>query len=291
MEIVRSIDPYIRQAWDSVLDASIAPRVLFDYELLYIKSGSCCVKVEDREYVGVPGDFFLFRPRVVHQITVEPGEMIKKIYFHFDAEHLPDSKEVPVNYCLENEVPPEQRHLFREDVLSQNMPLIADRIHLSNLNLPEWLMAKVIFLHTQSDDFLSNLEKKQLFLQLLSQLLREFQLVGASKQWKNDDVVKTAKMYLDNHLSQNIRLEELAELCGLNKAYMITVFKKNYGITPYQYHLRERIKQAQYLLRFTNRNVSEVAELMGFENLSSFINAFKRISGITPSEYRNGLSE
>ena len=52
--------------------------------------------------------------------------------------------------------------------------------------------------------------------------------------------------------------------------------------------LGQRIKQAQYLLRFTNLNVSEVSNSLGFDTLASFSNLFKHLVGISPSRYQQG---
>src|SRR5690606_37351175 len=64
------ISPYIRCAWDDTIEApfEIEERVLYDYELLYMKEGEIKVSVEGKEYHGIPGDIFLFKPMEAHSI-------------------------------------------------------------------------------------------------------------------------------------------------------------------------------------------------------------------------------
>ncbi len=62
-------------------------------------------------------------------------------------------------------------------------------------------------------------------------------------------------------------------------------FKALFGVTPFVYLTRQRMNQAQRLLREHNRTVAEVANIVGYANPAQFAAAFKRQFGITPSEY------
>lgn len=285
---MEQINPFIREAWDSILNQSISERVLFDYELLYLKSGECTITVRDQKYVAQPGDFFLFRPRVPHAIWIPEGGMIKKVYIHFDVQYFANAAEVPVNYVPEEQVPPEQLCYFRPDVLAESFPDIADCFHPVDNRLLEYLLSKVIYHHAQKGSLLNQMEEKQTLLNLLMQILIELQLASIHLPQKGNPSVLPIKTYLDNHLNKNISLDEIGKLYGISKYHLIAVFKKEYGITPYRYHQVQRIKQAQYLLRFTNLNVSEVSDSLGFNTLVSFSNLFKRIVGVSPSRYRSG---
>ncbi|MBR5383443.1 MAG: helix-turn-helix transcriptional regulator, partial [Clostridia bacterium] len=262
------INPFIREAWDSVLDRSIPERALFDYELLYIKSGACTIMVRDQEYIAQPGDFFLFRPRVPHSIQVPEGVCIGKVYIHFDVQYFDNAAEIPVNFTTEDHVPEAQKGFFRPDVLAENFPGIADRFHPADSLVLEQLLSKVIYYHAQKDNILSQIEEKQAFLNLLTQILYELQLASVHTPKKEKLSALPIKMYLDNHLSENISLDVISRECGISKYHLISIFREAYGITPHRYHQGQRIKQAQYLLRFTNLNVSEVSNSLGFDTLA-----------------------
>jgi hypothetical protein len=59
---LKYFSPYIRVAMDSIIGAPwhLKERVIFDHELLYIKEGKVLITVEEKEYIGIPGDIFLF---------------------------------------------------------------------------------------------------------------------------------------------------------------------------------------------------------------------------------------
>lgn len=288
MILLEQINPFIREAWDSILDQSIPERVLFDYELLYIRSGDCTIIVRDQTYIAQPGDFFLFRPRVPHSIDVPKGTVVKKVYIHFDVQYFDNAEEIPVNFTTEDKVPENQKDFFRPDVLAEHFPEIADRFHPTDNIILEQLLSKVIYHHAQKDNMLSQIEEKQAFLNLLTQVLYELQLVSIHSPKKDRMSALPIKMYLDSHLNQNVSLDEISRNCGISKYHLIMVFRQTYGVTPHRYHQGQRIKQAQYLLRFTNLNVSEVSDSLGFDTLASFSNLFKHIVGISPSRYQQG---
>jgi len=93
-----------------------------------------------------------------------------------------------------------------------------------------------------------------------------------------------AKLFIDNHLAEQIDLDNISDEAYFSKFHFIRLFKKIYGKTPHQYLTFVRIEKAIQLLR-TGRPVSEVCYAVGFKSLSSFGSLFKRIVGVTPSAF------
>lgn len=283
---MHEFSPYIRSAWDSLLDKDIGPRVIFDYELLYIKSGRATITVEDRVYQAAQGDVFLFRPRIPHSITLRQGETITKVYIHFDAQTLPDAERVYDTDCLEDKLPPRDKALFRRDMIGEQIPYILDSFRPAHQAAFEQLLSQVIFIHGQEKTFVNLIREKQLFLQLLLEVVGQLQLHGKNSPKKGCLSVEPIRNYLDMHLHENVTLDQLAVHCNISKYYLHGIFRKAYKMTPHQYHQQGRMQKAQYLLRFTNMSVSEISASLGFDSLSVFCSLFKRIVGSTPSGYR-----
>jgi AraC-like DNA-binding protein len=93
-----------------------------------------------------------------------------------------------------------------------------------------------------------------------------------------------AKLFIDNHYSDNIDLGNISDEAYFSKFHFIRLFKKIYGKTPHQYLTSVRIGKAMELLK-ANIPVSDVCYAVGFESLSSFSGLFKRIVAVTPSIY------
>ena len=93
-----------------------------------------------------------------------------------------------------------------------------------------------------------------------------------------------AKLFIDSHYAEDIDLDNIAEEAYFSKFHFIRLFKKIYSKTPHQYLTGVRIEKAMQLLR-TGQSVSQTCYAVGFESLGSFSGLFKRIAGITPSDY------
>ena len=96
--------------------------------------------------------------------------------------------------------------------------------------------------------------------------------------------------YLDEHYSEDITLEKVADVAGFSKFHFSRLFKQCSGYNFYDYICYRRIKAAEMLLLKPGSSITEVALQSGFSSLSTFNRTFKKIKGCTPSEYRNLFS-
>lgn len=94
------------------------------------------------------------------------------------------------------------------------------------------------------------------------------------------------KNYLDEHASEKIALEDLAQHFFINKFYLTRIFKEQFGVSINTYLLQIRITKAKRLLRFSDKAIEEIGEECGITPLYYFSRVFKKIEGMSPSEYR-----
>ena len=92
--------------------------------------------------------------------------------------------------------------------------------------------------------------------------------------------------YLDEHYTETISLDFLAEEFYISKYYLAREFKKEYGTTIIRYVLAKKITHAKELLRYSNSSIEEIARLCGMDDASYFNKVFKKMEGCTASEYR-----
>lgn len=100
------------------------------------------------------------------------------------------------------------------------------------------------------------------------------------------DKLKSILHYLDEHYTEDISLDQLAEQFYISKYYLSREFKKEYGTTIIQYVLTKKITNAKELLRYSNSSIEEIARLCGIDDASYFNKVFKKMEGCTASEYR-----
>ncbi len=93
--------------------------------------------------------------------------------------------------------------------------------------------------------------------------------------------------YAAQNIYDPIRIQDMAEALGYTRSYLSSYFKHETGITLTQYILSEKIWEAQRMLRFTDRSLTEIAQQFSFSSQSHFQNVFKKVTGCTPMQYRN----
>lgn len=100
--------------------------------------------------------------------------------------------------------------------------------------------------------------------------------------------IERAMVYINQHLQEEITLEELSQIAGMSKTYFSTIFKKVTGVTVWDYITNIRVERAvSYLVTKREKyNISEISELCGFHNAANFNKTFKKKTGMTPSEYK-----
>ena len=92
--------------------------------------------------------------------------------------------------------------------------------------------------------------------------------------------------YIDAHFMENISVDSISKIIGLNRRYLSRIFKKTYNKTIQEYIIDKRINQAKKLLT-DKYMVYEVARLCGYEDVFNFSRMFKKHVGVSPNFYKN----
>ncbi len=125
-----------------------------------------------------------------------------------------------------------------------------------------------------------------------STLVENFEIrndLEISVESKSSRRIKDMLEYIHSHYDTNITLEDLANVSNLSRSECSRTFKKSVDSTPFEYIKRYRIAQGMQLLANEDKSITEIALAVGFNSSSYFISAFRKIVGMTPSEYRKQI--
>jgi len=95
-----------------------------------------------------------------------------------------------------------------------------------------------------------------------------------------------AALWLDAHSHEPVGLTDAAAQAGLSSFHFLRLFAGVLGVTPHQYLVRARLRQAARLLVDADRSVTEIAYAVGFEDLSNFVRSFRRAAGVPPTAFQ-----
>lgn len=231
------------------------------YVIGFIERGRRNLRVRAQDYVTAPGDLLLFNPGENHACQSRDGQ--------------------PLDYRCINIDPAVMAKAVREIIGEEKQPVFRQAVVFHC----EWI-DDLKELHGMILRGERGVRKEEQFYFLLEQLLREYADLEAEEVLDQRRAeVRAVCNYLDIHADEPVSLDQLGEVAGLSKYYLLRAFTKEMGITPYSYLEALRINRAKTLLQ-QGVSPSEVAQIAGFSDQSHMTNAFKRFIGLTPGQFR-----
>jgi transcriptional regulator GlxA family with amidase domain len=100
-----------------------------------------------------------------------------------------------------------------------------------------------------------------------------------------------ARDAMDRDFARPLDHPALAKVAVVSEAHFIRTFRRTFGETPHRYLQRRRVERAMFLLRETDRSVTEICFDVGFRSLGSFTSTFGEIVGDSPTSYRDRAAD
>ncbi|UOY87690.1 AraC family ligand binding domain-containing protein [Bacillus glycinifermentans] len=230
------------------------------YVIGFIEKGQRYLLCKGQEYIINPGDLLLFNPHDTHSCEQIDGKAL--------------------DYRSINVMPDVMQKAVKEITGAESLPYFTQ-----NVLFRHELTSSLKELHVQILQKEKALQKEELFLNLLEELIRTYSDVTfLERAPEPSDEVKTVCGYLEEHYTENIRLDDLSGLTGWSKYHLLRSFTKQKGISPYSYLETVRINQAKKLLEQGVKPI-DAAFQTGFSDQSHLTKFFKRQVGLTPKQY------
>ena len=240
---------------------------------------------DSQSFVASADDMVLFLPHQVHSIYKATDEHLKYYVLKFDVGQLASkvsglgSSKIAIHFpsmfraAIGN--PAATLHFCSKDM--EDFP-VRDIFHrgcteMQNQKYGYWLMMQS---HINT---------------LLTFVLRRWRDNGfdtdqALVQSHDDSDICFITEYIDAHIHEPLKVEELAKLCNMSYSYFAKCFREMYGQSCKKYVEFMRLCKAEDLLLFTNQDMNYISQETGFSDCSHFIKAFKGSYGMTPKKYR-----
>jgi AraC-like DNA-binding protein len=184
------------------------------------------------------------------------------------------------------------------DLLNERYPLIEEHqpwslapseyAHLTNTPELTGTLERLVAVSRTTDaakDVLANFTLQELLVRLMQTQARQLIFQDYGRHLTTHRFAAVVH-YIKQHLTEQLSVEKLSAVACMSKATFFRMFKREFGLTPVEYIVRERLAEAKRLLRHPLASVAEVCLRAGFNNLSYFQSLFKKYEGLTPGAYK-----
>lgn len=127
----------------------------------------------------------------------------------------------------------------------------------------------------------------------ISSYIHLFLAEAINSTWKNGTLnpksimVNEAIGYIESNYKNKITIADIAKFVRCSESSFCHSFRKEIGVSPYEYIIRKRLNKAKELLKTTNATISEISEEIGFNSEANFIKTFRMKNNMTPNAFRN----
>ncbi|WP_413375000.1 helix-turn-helix domain-containing protein [Alkalihalobacillus sp. 1P02AB] len=272
---IRLSDFAIRKPW------SVSNRRLLDYLLIYVQEGRCTVRVDEVKYDLNSGDFCLIQPNTVHSLHGTTNTITPFAHMDFFYNHKRENSFPVIGGQLDLTGYEELMQPKLDDTLNIHVPV---KFHPENPIEFRDKMLRMIECW-QNDTLISHLEAQCLASELILSIFQAY----SQTNYQSPSTLRTFNWitsYLFFSISESLSVSDMAQRANLSPSRFSAIFKKKFGISPYQYLLNLRIKHAKELLKTSQHSLEDITVYCGFSDVHHFSKSFKKNVGESPSVYR-----
>lgn len=240
------------------------PRGRLDYQIIYIASGKAHFYFHGVEQIVTAGNMVIFRPKEEQRYYYYGVDHTEVYWLHFTGGNV--------------------KNILRKYGITDDMRIIHTGTSLEYKHIFEQIIQELKLCKEDYEELLVN------YLQHLLILLHR--VINSKPRGKNQLLMQEmdhAVRYFHENYNKPISIEDYAAKQHMSVSWFIRNFKEYTDSTPAQYLLSLRIANAQTLLETTNYNITEIAEIVGYDNPLYFSRIFKKQNGMSPSEFRKHL--
>ncbi len=239
------------------------PAVREEYLLHYVLDGHGTFCYGDKEVHISRHDAFLIMPGEITTYTADRHNPWSYVWIGFHGTKALDCLSY-AGFSKDERV----RHFDKEDFMLSCIDNILNAHQLTYAN---------------------DLIRQSNLLALLSSMIQENQNkrnIEHKKDYPQQVYIEYAIDYIAHHISDNLKVSDIAAYIGIDRSYLTKNFKKILGISPQQHILNIKMSKAAALLQQGSLPIKQISDMVGYQNALAFSKVFKQHFGMSPSAYR-----
>jgi AraC-like DNA-binding protein len=249
----------------------IEPHVHEFFHYIYALNGIAKVIIADHAFRAEKGMLFMIPPGRMHAIY--GIDEFNSFDYKFTAGRELSLILSDIGYCIQHVDNYEDtllKDIFNEAIMERNMSE-----HIINIHMLE-LIYRIL-----------RRRREGLYMKRIDGVIDHS--FNASHDVHKGNI-RMVLDYIDKNIGENLRVSQLAGICGYCENYFSTIFKECVGCSPNRYINAKKIEMAKELMFSTNLNITQISGKLGFETVHYFSRLFKKILGVPPKAYLNNAS-
>ena len=239
----------------------LGERTIPDYELVYFPEGSDTVyETGGRAHALANACLVFTRPGEPHRYRFDPRKAVRHLFVHFDHPALRSNDSRYAALLRDTDALPADNPLFAG--------LMTQILRVANRQAEHWKRPLTT-----------------LVAAMLEEAADEAERGAEPARVAPPAPIARALAYMEAHLAEPITVEQIAERSGWSREHFTRVFASIYGMTPKRALLERRLRRAEQLMVASDATIKRIAFEVGFGDEHHFSKAFKRLRGMTPTDY------
>lgn len=242
-------------------------------KIVILIDGDLTYYIEGKAYILKPWDILFINKNEIHKPVINPNKYYERIVIWLNPDFM-------AKYAQGN-----------NDLLKCFEVAIKNNYNLLRLNMKSIEIIKNIIQDIQSCDnsneFGSEILKESLFVQLMVLMNRLFLNSDKNRDLEDiqyDKTIEGVLNYINSNLENDLSIDTIASKFFISKYYLMRKFKSQIGSSIHNYIIQKRLILAKSLIS-EGLTMSNVCSKCGFNDYSSFVRAFKKVYGVSPSNY------
>lgn len=242
-------------------------------KIIILIDGDLTYYIEGKAYILKPWDILFVNKNEIHKPVVNPDKYYERIVIWLNPDFM-------AKYAQGN-----------NDLLKCFEVAIKNNYNLLRLNMKSIEIIKNLIQDIQncnnSNEFGSEILKESLFVQLMVLMNRLFLNSDKNRDIEDiqyDKTIEGVLNYINSNLENDLSIDTIASEFFISKYYLMRKFKNQIGSSIHNYVVQKRLILARSLIS-DGLSMSSVCSRCGFNDYSSFVRAFKKVYGVSPSNY------
>ena len=242
-------------------------------KIVILIDGDLTYYIEGKAYILKPWDILFVNKNEIHKPVVNPDKYYERIVIWLNPDFM--AKHAQGN----------------NDLLKCFEVAIKNNYNLLRLNMKSIEVIKNLIQDIQncnnSNEFGSEILKESLFVQLMVLMNRLFLNSDKNRDIEDiqyDKTIEGVLNYINSNLENDLSIDTIASEFFISKYYLMRKFKNQIGSSIHNYVVQKRLILARSLIS-DGLSMSSVCSRCGFNDYSSFVRAFKKVYGVSPSNY------